>query len=65
MQFIINCDIEALVSLLQKDKGLSLLDAFDRVYNSDTYQKIINRNTSLYLQSPYYIYDYLKSEATN
>lgn len=62
LQFIINSDVEELVALLQEDYGLSLTDAFDRVYNSRLYTKLINTNTGLYLQSPLYQYDYLKEE---
>lgn len=64
LQFIINCDVEELVALLQEDYGLSLTDAFDRVYNSRLYKKLTNTNTGLYLQSPLYQYDYLKEEIT-
>lgn len=62
LQFIINSDVEQLVSYLQTDKGLSLSEAFEKVYNSAIYGKLINTNTGLYLQSPDYIYDYLKEE---
>lgn len=63
LQFIINSDVEELVALLQEDYGLSLIDAFDRVYNSRLYKKLTNTNTGLYLQSPLYLYDYLKEES--
>lgn len=61
-QFVVNSDVEALVSFLQEDYHLSLLDAFDRVYNSKTYERLTDRKTGLYLQSPDYIYDYLQEE---
>ena len=61
-QFIVNSDVEALVSFLQEDYKMPLLDAFDRVYNSRVYEKLNNRKTGLYLQSPEYIYDYLQEE---
>lgn len=41
---------------------LPLLDAFDKVYGSRIYTKLVNTTTGLYLQSPDYIYDYLKEE---
>jgi len=62
LQFVINCNVEQVVAYLQEDYDLSLIDAFDKVYNSRIYQKLINTNTGLYLQSPDYIYDYLKLE---
>lgn len=61
-QFIVNNDVELLVSFLQEDKSMTLLEAFDIVYSSAIYEKLINPNTGLYLQSAEYIYDYLKEE---
>ncbi|MBR1449637.1 MAG: hypothetical protein IJ588_12945 [Prevotella sp.] len=61
-QFIVNCDVEAMVSYLQEEKQMPLLEAFDRVYNSRIYQKLIDAKTGLYLQSAEYIYDYLCEE---
>lgn len=61
-QFIINSDVEQMVSRLQSDYGLPLNEAFSRVYNSKTYKKLLNIGTGLYLQSSDYIYDYLKEE---
>ena len=62
LQYIINCDVETIVSYLLDDYKLSVLEAFDTVYNSSVYQKLINTKTGLYLQSPDYIYDYLKQD---
>ena len=64
LQFVLNCTVEQLVAYLQADYGLSVLDAFDKVYNSKIYQKLINTNTGLYLKSPDYVYDYLRTELT-
>jgi len=62
LQFIINSDVEHLVCRLQDDLGLPLDEAFCRVYNSCIYKKLLNVATGLYIQSPDYIYDYLKEE---
>ena len=62
LQFIINSNVEQMVSRLQDDQGMTLDEAFSRVYNSIIYKKLLNVNTGLYLQSPDYIYDYLKEE---
>ena len=60
--FIVNTDVEHLVSFLQEDYSMSLLNAFDVVYTSTIYEKLLNPQTGLYLQSADYIYDYLKDE---
>lgn len=62
LQFVINCDVEEIVKYLQEDYGYSIIDAFDKVYNSEIYQKLLNTRTGLYLQSPGYIYSYLRDE---
>ena len=64
-QFVVNSDVELLVSYLQEDYSMSLLGAFDVVYTSDIYEKLMNPKTGLYLQSADYIYDYLKDEMGN
>ena len=58
IEFIINCDIEEMASLLQEEYGMDLLKAFDTIYNSKIYQKLTNTETGLYIQSPLYIYNY-------
>lgn len=62
INFIIDCDVEEIVSLLQEDYGMKILDAFNTVYNSNIYKKLIDTETGLYIQSPLYIYEYLKEE---
>ena len=62
INFIIDCYVEEIVSLLQEDYGMKILDAFNTVYNSNIYKKLIDTETGLYIQSPLYIYEYLKEE---
>ena len=62
LQFIINSDVERMVQYLMEDKGMTIINALDVIYNSNIYQKLQDRKTELYLYSPAYIYDYLKEE---
>ena len=62
LQFIINSDVERMTKYLIEDKGISIIHALDIIYNSNIYQKLLDRKTGLYLYSPAYIYDYLKEE---
>ncbi len=62
IEFIQNCDVEEIVSLLQENYGMDILEAFDTIYNSKIYQKLLDTATGLYIQSPLYIYEYLKEE---
>ena len=61
-QFVMDCDVESLVSYLQEDYHLSLSDAFEKVYSSKVFEKLKDRQTGLYLQSPAYIYGFLREE---
>lgn len=63
-QFVMDCDVETLVSYLQEDYHLSLSDAFEKVYSSKVFEKLKDRQTGLYLQSPAYIYEFLQKELT-
>lgn len=51
-----------LVSFLIEDYKLSLLDAMDKVYKSQTFEKLQDKGTGLYLRSAAYTYEYLKKE---
>ena len=51
-----------LISLLMEREKVSLREAFDIVYNSDTFAKLSDPETGLYFQSPGYVYSYLESE---
>ena len=61
-QFIVNSDVETMVLYLQEENDMPILEAFDKVYNSQTYRKLADAKTGLYLQSADYIYDYLCDE---
>ena len=39
-QFVMDCDVEALVSYLKEDYHLSLSDAFEKVYSSKVFEKL-------------------------
>ena len=53
---------ECVMSYLVEDKGISMIEALDIVYNSQTYEKINDLATGLYYQSSGYNYDMLKHE---
>lgn len=51
-----------LAELLTHDYGMSITDALDTLYNSETYAILSNYKTGLYFQSSLYVYSFLKSE---
>ena len=64
IDYMNECTIRDLAIMLMEDYEISLPDALERVYNSETFQKLQDASTGLYYQSPVYIYDYLKEELT-
>ena len=48
--------------LLEHNQEMSMEQALGVVFNSDTYQKIMNDKTCFYYQSPLYVYAYLDQE---
>lgn len=62
LNYLINNRVEKMVSYLMEDTGMSLLEAFDKVYNSRTYALLTDTRTGLYFQSPAYVYSYLQEE---
>lgn len=48
--------------LMDKDSALSMEQALNMVFNSETYQKLLNDKTRLYYQSVGYVFSYLQQE---
>ena len=51
-----------LAELLANDFGMTITEALDTLYESETYVKLNNPDTGLYFQSAQYVYSYLKEE---
>ncbi|MDE7457118.1 MAG: hypothetical protein K2M96_10520 [Prevotella sp.] len=54
--------VKELALRLIKECNLSMKEALNRVYNSETYSKILNLQTGLFSQSTAYIYSILETE---
>lgn len=61
-RFLIQSRVQKLVLFLVRDFGLTLLDAFATVYNSELYERLADTDTGLYYESPVHVYGYLKNE---
>ncbi len=48
--------------LMEQHPDLSMEQAMDEVFNSDTYRKLMKDNTQLYHQSVGYVYSFLREE---
>ena len=51
-----------LVELLVKDFNMTITEALDAMYGSETYSKLCDPDTGLYFQSSQYVYSFLKNE---
>ena len=61
-QFLIDSITTELITLVMEDYHCDMGTAMDKVYDSETYAKLIDVRTGLYYQSPLYVYDFLKTE---
>ena len=48
--------------LIERDSDITMEQALGIVFNSDTYQKMMNDKTHLYYQSPMYVFAFLDQE---
>ena len=50
------------VMLMQQHEEMSMQEALGMVFQSDTYQKVMEDNSRLYYQSPMYVFSFLEQE---
>lgn len=60
--FLINRVVDKMTEFLTIDYALTVAEALDVVYNSETYLKLQDTDTDLYTQSPAYVYELLNTE---
>ena len=53
------------ILLMNENKEMKIDEALAIVFNSDTYQKIMNDKAGLYFQSTRYVFSFLESELKN
>lgn len=54
--------VKDMISRLIDETGISMQEAFDKVYNSSLFAKLSQPSTGLYFQSSGYVYSFLKEE---
>ncbi len=54
--------VKDLIARLMEERGLSMQEAFDLVYNSRLFEKLNDPKTGLFFQSSGYVYSYLREE---
>ena len=59
---LIEYTTQDIVAYIAEEKGLGLSDAMHRFYTSVTYEKLMDKETGLYLESPAYIFSLFLDE---
>jgi len=54
--------VKDMISRLMEETGISMQEAFCKVYNSTLFEKLNDPKTGLFFQSSGYVYSYLKDE---
>ena len=62
IQYMNECMMRDLAVMLMDEYNISLAEALDILYNSETYEKLQDPATGLYFQSPVYVFDFLQRE---
>lgn len=61
-QYLIEGITKDIVVYLMEDRGLTLTEAIAMFYNSETFVKLSDSQTGLYIESSAYVYEILKTE---
>lgn len=62
IQYLNECMTRDLAVMLIGKYDITLAEALDILYNSETYEKLQDPRTGLYFQSPVYVFDFLQRE---
>ena len=60
--FMVEELVKELSLRLMSERSLSMKEALDTVYNSETYSKVLDLRTGLFSQSTAYVYSILETE---
>ena len=54
--------IQDIIDMISTDQSIEYDEAMNKFYNSEVFEKLIDKETGLYLESPEYVYDLFKDE---
>lgn len=64
-EFLVETNTQDVLKYIITDEKISIKEAMRKFYLSETYAKLENLETGLYLESPAYIYELFKDEVKN
>ena len=62
MTFMTEELVKELALRLMEERGLTMKQSLDTIYNSETYTKLLDESIGLYSQSTAYVYSILETE---
>ncbi|MCE5225567.1 MAG: hypothetical protein LLG05_06855 [Porphyromonadaceae bacterium] len=62
MQYLVEGITKDIVAYLMQDNNMDLPSAVNLFHNSETFEKLSDESTGLYIESSAYVYEILKSE---
>lgn len=61
-EYMVECMERDLIIMLMEKQGMTMTEAFDTFYNSETHEKLNDARSGLYFQSPGYVYSFQNNE---
>ena len=65
IKYMVEAFAADLAEMLSKEFDMTVSEALDALYNSETYSKLIQPATGLYFQGSNYVYSFLREELTS
>ena len=62
MQYLVEGITKDIIAYIIDDEGVDLSTAITQFLNSETFAKLSDENTGLYIESPAYVYEIFKDE---
>ncbi len=62
VQYLVEGITKNIVAYLMQDNNMDLPSAISLFHNSETFEKLCDESTGLYIESSAYVYEILKSE---
>lgn len=61
-KYMVECMERDIIVMLMEKHDMTMPEALDTFYNSETNEKLNDKRTGLYFQSPGYVYSFLDNE---
>lgn len=61
-EFLVEYITAKIVEWMMKDQGIGLEEALVQFHNTETFEKLCDRKTTLYIESPAYVYETFMDE---